>query len=108
MIDTIHPYAHNRKHKCRPPDRGPTIVFNQLAVADIRAKVAALTTGFVYNGISMSSKFVSGGAYSLDGLYFNPRGSAIMANEIIKALNTKYKANIKQVNAVTYGATYFP
>lgn len=81
---------------------------NQLAVADIRAKVAALTTGFVYNGISMSSKFVSGGAYSLDGLYFNPRGSAIMANEIIKALNTKYKANIKQVNAVTYGATYFP
>jgi hypothetical protein len=81
---------------------------NQLAVADIRSKVAALTTGFVYNGISMSSKFVSGGAYSLDGLYFNPRGSAMMANEIIKALNTKYKANIKQVNAVTYGATYFP
>jgi hypothetical protein len=81
---------------------------NQLAVADIRARVAALTTGFVYNGITMNSKFVSGGAYSLDGLYFNPRGSAIMANEIIKALNSKYKANIKQVNAVAYGATYFP
>lgn len=81
---------------------------HSLAVADIRSKVAALTTGFVYNGITMSSKFVSGGAYSLDGLYFNPRGSAIMANEIIKALNSKYKANIKQVNAVAYGATYFP
>lgn len=81
---------------------------HSLAVADIRSKVDALTTGFVYNGITMSSKFVSGGAYSLDGIHFNPRGSAIMANEIIKALNKTYKANIKQVNAVSYGATYFP
>lgn len=81
---------------------------HSIAVADIRSKVDALTTGLVYNGITMSSKFVSGGAYSLDGIHFNPRGSAIMANEIIKALNKTYKANIKQVNAVSYGATDFP
>jgi hypothetical protein len=38
--------------------------------------------------------FVSGGFLSLDGYHPNQKGYALIANEFIKAINTKYKANV--------------
>ena len=37
----------------------------------------------------MSTTFVSGGAYGLDGIRFNPRTNALFANEFIKLINQK-------------------
>lgn len=67
-----------------------------------------LKNSFAYNGANMSSKFVSGGAYSLDGIQLNPRGSALLANEYIKAMNSAYKARVTQINAVDFNAALFP
>ncbi len=79
-----------------------------LAVVDFDAYASNLFSGFVYNGVSMSAQFVSGGTYSLDGINFNARGNALWANEFIKAINKKYKATIPQVDAAKYNATFFP
>ena len=79
-----------------------------LALAKPNEIVKKLQTGIVYNGVTMSAKFVSGGAYSLDGIHFNPRGNALVANEFIRALNEKYKAKIPSVNAVNYPSIIFP
>jgi hypothetical protein len=79
-----------------------------LAVVETDKLAQNLTDGFVYNGISMSAKFVSGGAYSLDGIHYNAKGNALLANEFIKAINKKYKSSLHQVNAGNYGATLFP
>ena len=79
-----------------------------LAVAETGSFVSRLKTGFIYNGISINAKFVSGGAYSLDGLHFNPRGNALLANEFIKAINTKYNSNIPELNAGAYRSILFP
>lgn len=81
---------------------------NNLAVVETDKFAQNLTDGFVYNGISMSAKFVSGGAYSLDGIHYNAKGNALLANEFIKAINKKYKSTLHQVNAGNYGATLFP
>ncbi len=67
-----------------------------------------LVSGFVYNGVSMSAKFVSGGAYSLDGIHFNPKGNALLANEFIQAINNKFNASIPMLNAVDYRSIFFP
>lgn len=67
-----------------------------------------LTTGFAYNGVSMSAKFVSGGAFSLDGIHLNPRGNALLANEFIKSINSKFKSKITLINALNYNAVLFP
>ncbi len=67
-----------------------------------------LTTGFTYNGASLSAKFVSGGAFSLDGIHLNPRGNALLANEFIKAINKKFTAKIPLINALNYNAILFP
>ena len=80
----------------------------QLAVVNTEQFISKLKDGFVYNGISMSAKFVSGGAYSLDGIYLNPRGNALFANEFIKAINQKYHSLIPQANALKYDGIRFP
>jgi len=67
-----------------------------------------LTTGFTYNGATLSAKFVSGGAFSLDGIHLNPRGNALLANEFIKSINKKFTAKIPLINALNYNAILFP
>ncbi len=83
---------------------------NQFGLALVRTDefIGSLSDGFVSNGVSMSSKFVSGGAYSLDGIHLNARGNAVLANEFIKAINSKYKARIPAVNATAASANFFP
>lgn len=79
-----------------------------LALTDVHAYAQTLTDGFTYNGVSMSAKFVSGGAYSLDGIHMNPRGNALLANQFIKSINAKYNALIPQLNTMDFNATLFP
>lgn len=59
--------------------------------------------GTVYQGVPISSAFVSGGAFSLDGFHLTPRGYAVVANEIIKSINTTYQATVPAVNVGAYG-----
>ncbi len=82
--------------------------FYGLAIAETPDFYSGLNDGFVYNGVSMSAKFVSGGAYSLDGIHLNPKGNALLANVFIRAINKKYKATIPQINALNYPSIYFP
>lgn len=79
-----------------------------LALAKPNELVNKLQSGMVYNGVTLSAKFVSGGAYSLDGIHLNPRGNAIISNEFIRALNSKYGAKIPAINAVNYPSVTFP
>lgn len=79
-----------------------------LAVVDVFEFSKNLKSGFVYNGVTMSSKFVSGGAYSLDGIHFNAKGNALLANEFLKSINLKYKSRIPLLNANAFDATFFP
>jgi lysophospholipase L1-like esterase len=83
---------------------------NQYNLALVRVDdfSSSLKTGFVYNGVSMSAKFVSGGAYSLDGIHYNAKGNALLANEFLKSINNKYKSRIPLLNANAFDATLFP
>jgi len=67
-----------------------------------------IKSGVVYNGVSCSLKFVSGGVVSLDGIHFTPKGNALLANEFLKAINNKYMANVPLIDANKYRSTLFP
>jgi hypothetical protein len=60
------------------------------------------------NGIAYSPAFITGNLFSLDGVHPTPRGYAIVANEMIKAINLKYKATIPTVDVTRYRAVLFP
>jgi hypothetical protein len=64
--------------------------------------------GLEVDGISLSSAYITGGLFSLDGVHLTPRGYAIIANEFIKAINTTYNANVPLANVASYQGLKFP
>ncbi len=78
-----------------------------LAFVDTHAFFEKVKTGYMYNGVNVSAAFVSGGAYSLDGLNLTPRGNALYANEFIKAINEKYGSSIPHIEATKYPGVIF-
>lgn len=80
-----------------------------LAFFDANAMMQKLATeGLRINGVNYSSKFVTGGVFSLDGVHPNQRGYAIIANAFIDAINAKYNATIPKVAPNHYTGITFP
>ncbi len=79
-----------------------------LAFVDVNAFLSQTKTGISYDGISLNAQFVTGGAFSLDGIHLNPIGNALLANEFIKAINNTYSSSIPQVDATKYRGIVFP
>lgn len=81
-----------------------------LAVADMNAVMNQLVSGLQVetNSIYTANYFSGSGTegqvlFSLDGVHPNARGYAVIANELIKTINAKYKSNLPLHNP-----TYFP
>ena len=81
---------------------------NGLAFVDVNQFMSQVKKGIVYNGITVNTSFVSGGAFSLDGIHLTPRGNALLANEFIKSINATYGSTIPQIDATKYNGVTFP
>lgn len=81
-----------------------------LAFVDAGAKMLELNaqSGISYDGVKYTAKFVTGGAFSLDGVHLTGRGYGIVANEFIKSINAKYKSTLPQVDPNKYSGVKFP
>jgi hypothetical protein len=64
------------------------------------------TTGITANNYTLTTTFVTGGMFSLDGVHPSPRGYAFIANQFLKAVNNKYNSNFKGVNVGDYRILY--
>jgi hypothetical protein len=53
--------------------------------------------GIKLDGITFSATYVTGGLFSLDGVHPTNHGHAIVANEFIKVINSKYNAKIPAI-----------
>ena len=77
---------------------------NELGYGDMKSALADVAAnGAAYNGGLLTSTYVTGGAFSLDGVHPTPRGYAFTANTIIDVINTTYNASIPKVDIGTYG-----
>ncbi|SRX75540.1 SGNH/GDSL hydrolase family protein [Aequorivita antarctica] len=75
-----------------------------LAYVDAKTALARVANGGIpYDGGVLTSQFVTGGAFSLDGVHPSPRGYAYTANLIIRAINETYDATIPMVHIGNYG-----
>lgn len=81
---------------------------HNLALAHADDLIQSLSSGIVYNGISMSADFVSGGAFSLDGRNLNPIGQAMLANKFIESINARFNAHIPFADVTKYHGIFFP
>ena len=65
-----------------------------------------ITDGIVSNSFTLTSTYVTGGTFSLDGIHPSPRGYAFLANKFIEAIKAKYGSNMKGVNLGDYQILY--
>jgi lysophospholipase L1-like esterase len=80
-----------------------------LAIFDSNAFFAGVAAnGFATNGVNNTAGFISGNLFSLDGVHPTPRGYAVVANEMIRAINDKYGSSIGFINANNYRGVLFP
>ena len=78
-----------------------------LAFVDANAIMKQIDQGGIpTNTFTMTSTFVTGGTFSLDGVHPSPRGYAFIANKFIEAINAKYGSNLKGVNVGNYPILY--
>ena len=54
--------------------------------------------GVLFEGVLYTYDFRRSGIFSSDGVTYNQRGSALMANRIIDLINQQYGANIPRVD----------
>lgn len=84
-----------------------TIAFNQtieqlasnagLAFLDSYELITeAADSGYSSDGYTVTTDFLGGGLFSLDGLHLTARGNAIIANEMMKAIDFTYESNFEE------------
>ena len=67
-----------------------------IILADLNGLYAQVKSKtYTVNGMKFDNSVFTGGFFSLDGLNPTPRGSAVIANEIIKVINENYKNSLK-------------
>ncbi|MBP8158157.1 MAG: G-D-S-L family lipolytic protein [Flavobacterium sp.] len=62
--------------------------------------------GITANNFTVTSAYVTGGGFSLDGVHPSPRGYALIANKFLEAINETYGSNFKGVNVGLYRILY--
>ncbi|MFN2384524.1 MAG: hypothetical protein ABR559_09760 [Gemmatimonadota bacterium] len=64
---------------------------HDLAVVDIHGLVIELdTTGIVSDGVLLTADYLTGQAFSLDGLHFTAKGNGLVVNRLLEALARRY------------------
>lgn len=76
-------------------------------LVNINSAFNEFIAGKVVNGINFKTTYVSGGLFSLDGVHPSNQAHGIIANEFIKAINTKFGADIKPVDVSSIPGSLF-
>ena len=80
-----------------------------LAVFDANVFFRSVSaSGYVASAVNNTAGYLSGNIFSLDGVHPTPRGYAILANEMLKAINAKYGSSFTGVNPISYRGVVFP
>ncbi|HEX8015016.1 MAG TPA: G-D-S-L family lipolytic protein [Flavobacterium sp.] len=78
-----------------------------LAFVDTKSILTQLSSGGIkFGNFTMTSSYVTGGAFSLDGVHPSARGYGLIANIFIDAINLKYQSTLRHVDLATYPIQY--
>jgi len=92
--------------KARIADYNTAIVASASAhnvpVADIKGLFDRFATGLNVGPFHLTSDFITGGIFSLDGVHLSDIGYTLFANEYIKAINTGYGTHVPLASVATF------
>lgn len=78
------------------------------ALVDMHSYFTTVQSGIKWDGVGFNGKFVTGGFFSLDGYHPNQKGYALIANEFMKAINSKFSSVIPSINCPECDGVKFP
>jgi hypothetical protein len=83
---------------------------SRLATVNLHAVFGSLISGVTVDGIGISSSYLDGGIFCLDGIYLTPRGHALVANAFIERINgfPGFRARISPLNIADFPGVIFP
>ena len=74
-----------------------------IAFVDANAVMSQVFNGGIrYGNYHLSAGYVTGGAFSLDGVHPSARGAALIANKFAEAINAKYGSTFKPLDLAEY------
>ncbi|MBQ4803194.1 G-D-S-L family lipolytic protein [Aquimarina sp. MMG015] len=77
---------------------------NGLAFVDVKSILSqAAGSGIPFDSGVVTSAFVTGGGFSLDGVHPTPRAHAILTNAVLEEIEETYGATLPSVNPGDYG-----
>ncbi|MBX7094201.1 MAG: hypothetical protein K1X56_05730 [Flavobacteriales bacterium] len=79
-----------------------------LALADLDEYYTKLNSGITWNGVLYNSVFVSGNFFSLDGFHPTQKGSNLIANQFILAINAHYGSSFPTIYCNDCNSIKFP
>ena len=78
-----------------------------LAFVDTRPIMAQLSNGGIsFGNYTLSATYVTGGAFSLDGIHPSARGYGLIANIFVDAINTQFQSTLRHVDLGVYPIQY--
>jgi len=79
-----------------------------LALADVYSYLNQVKSSIIVNGAEINSTFITGGAFSLDGIHLTPKGNALIANLFIREINKTFNAKLSNIDVNKYRGVKFP
>ena len=81
---------------------------NEVLLFDASAKFADIfANGFDTGNDTLSTNFVSGGIFSLDGIHPTAKGYAVLTNLMVDEINTFFNANLPKTNIDGFTEIFF-
>lgn len=78
-----------------------------LAFVDVNSIMTQLSTsGIRFGTFQMTSQFVQGGAFGMDGIHLTARANAFVANQFLKAISEKYGSVFKMYKPEDFPMSY--
>ena len=79
-----------------------------LGYVDTYQMMSDLEQGIITDGVTLSTEFITGNAFSLDGIHLTSMGYAFIANMFIEEINKKFNANLPVVSVTGYTSVILP
>ncbi|WP_017731686.1 SGNH/GDSL hydrolase family protein [Nafulsella turpanensis] len=81
---------------------------NTFALVDMNSFFDEVADGYTVQGLSFNAQFITGNAFSLDGIHLTQRGYALVAKKFIDEINEFYNADIPEPKLANYPTLGLP